>query len=396
MRHVENIRGLRSAVEKDKKRLASMRRSLHDFVEGTGTILEGAGRAEVEDEAIAEVVRGLVNDLNAARQARDQSASLQASLEEQDATIKTAAEAANKIDAQAEALLSQASAADDDGFVRLCGLREQRDSLRGAVGELEGKIEVRSGPGEARRRFETELETLGESAALQQARDQAAEKLEACEEQLRETIHEQGESTNQIQELEQGDRISQLLREKEAALAELDHLGREWARWRLTSYLLNRTRQEFEDEHQAPVLEAASLYLRQITGEEYVAIRRPLDTGEFVAVRHDGQEKTAPQWNRGLREQLYLAVRFGFIEHYCRDNEPLPIILDETLANCDPQHTRRTAEVLCDLAKQRQVLYLTCHPHAVELFTDINPQAPHYRLTEQRFELVPPARRPKS
>jgi len=139
------------------------------------------------------------------------------------------------------------------------------------------------------------------------------------------------------------------------------------------------------------VLSEASKYLRTVTDGRYVAIRYDSQNEAFQAQEEDGAAKSAEQWNRGLREQLYLAVRFGYIQHYCQNNEPLPIVLDDTLANCDPEHTRRTAEVLVQLARERQILYLTCHRQAAAQFRRADPQIAHYRLDGQAFQATRPA-----
>jgi uncharacterized protein YhaN len=75
----------------------------------------------------------------------------------------------------------------------------------------------------------------------------------------------------------------------------------------------------------------------------------------------------------GTREQLYLAIRLAYVLHYCTKAEPLPIVLDDVLANFDPGRTRNTLEALGQITERVQVLLFTCHPHVVDLAQEVFP-----------------------
>jgi len=80
--------------------------------------------------------------------------------------------------------------------------------------------------------------------------------------------------------------------------------------------------------------------------------------------------------SRGTAEQLYLALRFGFIREYSKRSEPLPLIMDEILVNFDSPRAKATASVLADFSREHQILYFTCHPEAVALFREVDPKIP--------------------
>ena len=101
-------------------------------------------------------------------------------------------------------------------------------------------------------------------------------------------------------------------------------------------------------------------------------IERP--SGERHAIiirRRDGAERTPEQLSTGTRELLYLAIRLGYVLHYCRQTEPLPIVMDDVLVNFDDARARSTLEALREVSQQVQILFFTCHPHFVSLAQEV-------------------------
>jgi uncharacterized protein YhaN len=99
----------------------------------------------------------------------------------------------------------------------------------------------------------------------------------------------------------------------------------------------------------------------------------------------------------GTREQLYLAIRLAYIRHYCREAEPLPIVMDDVLVNFDDRRAKQTMEVLAEVAAEVQIIFLTCHNHMVDLAAEAIPSCQPIRLagvTEQP-QLEPVTARPK-
>jgi len=50
------------------------------------------------------------------------------------------------------------------------------------------------------------------------------------------------------------------------------------------------------------------------------------------------------------------------VEHFGREAESLPVVMDDILVNFDPTRAERAARSIEDLATRHQVLYFTCHP----------------------------------
>jgi len=135
----------------------------------------------------------------------------------------------------------------------------------------------------------------------------------------------------------------------------------------LARHFMQRAMQRFEREHQPRMLQDVAALLQRMTAGRYVGMSRKLDEQGTLQVRQsDGTVKEPHQLSTGTREQLYLAIRLAYVLHYCREAEPLPIIVDDVLVNFDEPRANATLEVLVELAQRLQIILLTCHPSTVE------------------------------
>jgi uncharacterized protein YhaN len=133
-------------------------------------------------------------------------------------------------------------------------------------------------------------------------------------------------------------------------------------------HLLNAAVSRFEKENQPEMIATVSRLLGKMTGGKYIEFDRNGSGKQNVLIRRsDNVERTPDQLSTGTREQLYLAIRLAYVLHYCRDNQPLPIIIDDVLANFDDQRASQTLSVLAEISKSVQVMYFTCHNHMIEI-----------------------------
>ncbi len=162
----------------------------------------------------------------------------------------------------------------------------------------------------------------------------------------------------------------------------------QWAVRRLCMHLLDEARRKFERERQPAVIRNAGERLRAVTDGTYTRLIRRLDSVELEAEHVTGGTRGRIAWNRGLLEQIYLCLRLGYIEDYSTGAEPLPVIMDDVLANFDPDHAARTARMLAEFAEARQIVYLTCHPETVACFRDCaGPTAGYYTIEDGKIAL---------
>jgi uncharacterized protein YhaN len=231
-----------------------------------------------------------------------------------------------------------------------------------------------------------QLRRLESEADLDAIRQDLTRQLEEQETHLSGDQGRLSELRSQRQAMATDVRLSQLHEQKEARVEEIRQATREWAVLALARRMFDDARKRYEEQRQPAVVRRASTYLSHLTGNRYREARIPLD-GSDLQIRPTGDAplKTINQLSRGTAEQLYLALRFGFIEEFTRDRSSLPIVMDDILVNFDPERATASVEALIRFSERFQVLYFTCHPETADRFRTIAPSIPVFELSDGRF-----------
>ncbi len=279
------------------------------------------------------------------------------------------ADPVSDLDGLAAAL--QAAEKDDQNAALLDARVAEMDLQVGAMGE-----ELR----DADQRISLLRRSESEDGLEIQRRHEELE-LEAHEQQRRLL-----EGRSRHQAMATDERLSKLLEQKEARLETAREAAKQWAALALARHLFDEARGRYERERQPAVLKLASVHLRKLTGGRYREVRMPLDGSALQALpAGDAPAKTADQLSRGAAEQLYLALRFGFIEEFTRDRRSLPLVLDDILVNFDPERAAATIATLVELSERFQILYFTCHPETADRFKAFDSAIPVFRLRDGCF-----------
>jgi uncharacterized protein YhaN len=99
--------------------------------------------------------------------------------------------------------------------------------------------------------------------------------------------------------------------------------------------------------------------VERITGGRYRRIRiddRTLDISVFAPEKGDWVE--VMQLSQGTIDQIYLAARLGLVRLVTGDRRP-PLVFDDPFVTFDDQRAARALDLLHDLARDFQVIYLT-------------------------------------
>ncbi len=238
------------------------------------------------------------------------------------------------------------------------------------VTDLEATAEARtatlaalSGPGEALAAFRSDLDAVTDIADVQgevEALDRQLEDLATA----RNTLHEEAGALHKSREDMETDAAATELRQRRAdTQAQIEAAAERWTVLALARHLLVRSRHVYEEAHRPAVVTAAERHFGGWTGGRYPRIIAPLGQPIEGVERVDGQQLTLAALSRGTSEQLYLALRFGLVEHFVETSgEPLPIVMDDILVNFDDDRAARAARSIEALAQTCQIIYFTCHP----------------------------------
>ncbi len=279
-----------------------------------------------------------------------------------------------------EAALAATGASHQDATTRLAAILAEGHSadsasLRGAIAEANRRTDVAreiqaargtlvalSGPADALVAFETDLATIADISDVEAGLASVAERNRELEARRAATLEQLGAEGRAIAEIENSAAAAELRQQRAERLTEMAVLAESWSVTTIALGLLRRTRSRYEREHRPDVLKEAETLLAAWTDGRYVRIHAPLGKQIQELERRDGVHVPLAGLSTGTAEQLYLAMRFGLVEHFGREAESLPLVMDDILVNFDPLRAERAARSIEDLATRHQVLYFTCHP----------------------------------
>ena len=146
-----------------------------------------------------------------------------------------------------------------------------------------------------------------------------------------------------------------------------------YMRLRLAVKMLRLQIEKHRAANEDPLFSRASNLFSRITCHEFSGIRTDFNDDQpvIVGVRKSNQELVPVQsMSDGTRDQLYLALRLGYVEQQLAVHEPMPFIVDDILIHYDDRRSQATLSVLAELSKRTQVIFFTHHWHLIGLAKD--------------------------
>lgn len=336
------------------------------------------------DKLVAEV-HALEAELGENLEKRARSHALADEIPDVEARRASCRESLQALKGRVRELFVQGNAADEETFRRRGRLYEERCALLETIIEL-GERVLKVAP-------QTELETLraeladwnlpGLKVAEEEAREQVAE-LEASLEELQQERTRRDEHRRRLLD---EDSIARLRAQEESLLERFRELSADWARHAAALHLLSAAKERFEKSHQPEVIQRAGTCFRHITGGRYQRLFAPHGEQTIEVIDDRGRRVTLDQLSRGTSEQLYLAIRFGYIASQDGNRESLPLLMDDVMVNFDPRRAAEAARGILEMAQTHQVLFFTCHPHTVEVFQEHREHVPVFELADGAISL---------
>ncbi len=191
--------------------------------------------------------------------------------------------------------------------------------------------------------------------------DTSLQGLIAEERELGEPI---GRLKSEIRNIEREETASQVQEEIELLEAQMLDVRESRDRLFLLAKLVQEADRRFREEYQPALLNQAGKYVDQITGGRYDRIVIGEAGEKFFSLRDPANSqlrKMSDPFSKGIKEQVYFALRLAAIEDLDADQERLPLFLDEVFVNWDEQRLGRAFGLVEQVARQRQVFFFTCH-----------------------------------
>ncbi len=254
--------------------------------------------------------------------------------------------------------------------------------------ELEGKehlSEKKRKEMEQLERLESHLHEFCQGASIndlvEEARridaDAIGSRLAEIEDQIKEYKKERdsllemiGSEKNQLSAMDGSAKAAEADMRAQSALAQIRDGTERYIRLRLARNILQQEIERYREENQDPLLARASTLFSRLTLGSFSGLQTDFnekDNPVLLGVRPAGQKVTVEGMSDGTRDQLFLSLRLAGLEKYLKDNEPIPLIVDDLLINFDDQRSEATLKVLGEFARQTQVIFFTHHSRLLEL-----------------------------
>jgi uncharacterized protein YhaN len=369
---VKEARQKSNIITRSRERLAELSQRVSDFETEVANVLEVCGI--VSSGSCDTDVHALAVSLETNRTTKTGLDTLQNEQRRLEVELNALNEQITQKGEERNKLFRSGFAEDEEGFRRNGATWDRKMACTAVINGAESRLKRAAGRDENYPGF-IEMLNGSDFPIVAQEKDLLAEKLSEIEGTSNGLHVRLGELKTNLEHLENDDAASVKRNERESILEDIHVDSREWAKLTIAQYILGKAIERYERERQPAVYRQAQEYFAAITDGKYRRILKPIDSSEILVEDKSGRRLDARSLSRGTSEQLYLALRFGYISEFIKHDEPLPIIFDDILVNFDPERKKNSCKAISQLAESNQVLFFTCHPETVEILLEKNPDA---------------------
>ena len=368
---IRQAAGLYAQIGATKKREEGLSEEIRSFEDEIAAVARACNESLSGSPDV--ILEGLIRLLRDEEEGKRRYNALTDRLNEEGETLRRTSAQYDAAKASLEAMLKVRGAETPEEYREFERLSRERQRLEGSIRDAESAIR-RIGGEERYHDFITALQEY--DPVLMQVRLQEKEsELRGIRDRITDIHQEIGTLRERRSGIEGDDELTRLLSREAALNEEISQVSRQWAVYTTASSLLGMAVETFERERQPEILREAQSFFTWITGGRYTRVVKPFDGSEPYVEEATGAQKMVDELSRGTAEQLYLALRFGYIRDYATSSIPVPVIFDDILVNFDPDRRKNACQAIADLAVTCQVLYFTCHPQTVEDLVEATPDA---------------------
>ena len=201
------------------------------------------------------------------------------------------------------------------------------------------------------------LELTGPNGTERQKLNAQKAKLDAAREQVNRLQQSIAAAKGKAEEIGTREsltsRLDRLAEEKENILWQLDAI-------RLAKESLIRANAELTGRVSPMINQLAQNYMQTLTDNKYTAMQLYTNLEASCRRSNSAVEMDKLRLSTGTRDQLYLALRLAVCKVLLDGEESVPIMLDDPFVNYDDRRTACGMQLLREIARERQVILLTC------------------------------------
>ena len=371
------------AKDRIEAEISKLEKSIDSYQKRVHEIMGRLGQTHTDAEKTAVVVSGLVSELDISKGNLREKNRIKSQTKITKSQLKSARKQVIDCNRQIKKLLQESGTDNKDEFFKKEHLFSERKKLLNEIKRTEQNIRRISGESDTALIKKT-LKTLTIDK-IRISSEKLAHESENIERDIEELRNKKAELKQKIEAMKSADDITMLRNDEETGLAQIQQSSLEWASFAVAGYLINKAKKKFEKEQQPGTILNAGIFFREITESRYEGLVCPIGKNTVEAVTSLKKRKQPEELSRGTAEQLYLALRFGYIKNRAGNSGSLPVIMDDILVNFDPGRAKNTAKTILELSKDLQILFFTCHPETIDIFKDIDSRIPLYNIKDGRI-----------
>lgn len=189
-------------------------------------------------------------------------------------------------------------------------------------------------------------------AALQEKETQAQLELAAQEDALRQLRQRRDALRREVERISEiSDKLEELNETRKALQKQCELAD-------LTMDYLTRAKDTLANSYVGRVEQGFVRYADALLGEKIGHVM--LDRELHLFIDEQGAARDAASFSAGTVDGVMLCMRLALVDALFRKEQPF-LLLDDPFVNLDDEATCRALSMLRELAKQRQVVYLTCN-----------------------------------
>ena len=167
----------------------------------------------------------------------------------------------------------------------------------------------------------------------------------------------EGELKHLQRDFETPEDVELELQEVEKSLKELDN---KFYAYTIAIDTLNEVGKEVESDYKPHLEEQTKKILMKLVREDYKGVFLDLEKkGQVLLDADDKKNVTEEELSLGTLDQLYFALRLASIQVI--EKGKYPLIIDDSFTNYDTISESAVLDIIEDISRERQVLFLTCH-----------------------------------
>lgn len=374
LEHMEEIeRALDEAARIETKNIATMQRDLNAF-EAAAKTLAAKVLPEARDWEASQIAKELREILKAARELVAAKQRTESDIEGLEKDIDDLLNAKEQALAELAPVFAAARIKDGRDLDALAAAIEMSDDRRDAETQLETARreadDVSDGVSISKLRAAMdEMPTEQRDIRLAELKSEI-EEADGKRISTRDTFKEVSDALAAITggDLD-GSGASHAEEERQRALSDIVDAADEYIDMFIQARLLRWAIERYQAENRSPLLERAAPLFQLLTKGSFTDLQVDVGTTPptLHARRADRRLVGIEGLSSGTEDQLFLALRIAATKLRLEDDPPMPFVADDLLVNFDDHRAMAGFQVLADLGRQTQVLYLTHHEHLVEI-----------------------------